>query len=1482
MNPFDAVGNFFGGLFGKKKKEDEHFVRPQIAVKQAPSQRVSISQAPTVSVKMPGSLVQEDNQRDLPVRLNLGGVQVDQTPEPRPAMAADMNTTPAKPVGMRIEAPKPVGIPLDLTRRTAPAPAPEKPTGTKIEQLLPSALRGLAKGTTDLGSFVVDAGSHIVDNGLGKNGIGGIFGQDWSPHLVEKSQGITKTLNDTSEFLENRQIEKNGADPVNNLIFSAGQFVDPAVAVGAAGKVLIGGTELLGGVRPIKSLVPQPGEVGVNTAEQVAPTINRVGETPIAPLAPNKMTLDDAVDDIETPRDPGSPITSSPTTNKPPAITSPNRPAEAAPTVQMPQTVVPQVAGNTPPVIQAPVIPNAAMPVISKPLKTVDEAVADIEKNLDEATVQPAAQPPAVEVLNVESPQAAKTREIAEAQVPVAPVSDAQLAQQAINDAPTDAIADELGTIGRKAAAEGRLNNDVDAQDLSNRVGNAIEAEANKLGTTWEDINKKVQAAWSQGKKDFREAGLTQEEFNVARKAADELSLLRSRVDPSLLKEGHVGQFYSPRQAKDTEFTQDLVNEISRKGGGSGLRDNELDLSTQPYRQAVRRYSNAPEAMGDQLVDSLENKIVKDALGNENVVPTGLKVPDDVKAAFKEDLKPYVQAQDDAIRAADAGDINGIDKALAEGDKAIDDALNQMAARLPKDTQEARDAIGALIAERRGYMQSTARTNMFTNIVNRMFDQAQKAIVNFGDQALPLVNKISNKITGTAQPGIATDRLSTKLSKKYAKGTLINQQNRNFMTNVRLAGANARNPLTKTLAKADAAYRAAGTYMTSLGDMSTNAVKATNLTILAKGRAEGLKTADELEAYLIENINSPEYMDIYRNMTNQYSGYIGMPQTLTSTGEKGGKISDFMSKIDNAAKNALDKTPLPNRVKQELNDLLMPAITGFAGATSRVAAKQLNALALGAPNIYRGLKMAASDSPNAKAIGQIMISRSIIDGVLAGGVMTGGALLGSNGQWTGSYPEDPNERARWESEGITANSFAFDVGGKTVYVQPGRILGVLALPMVLPAVIADSMKNGTEPGEAIGEVIHGTIGQFNENLGADAIIGHIGDVKDLIDGNESERAAAQKSLTNMLGYSISNVNFAAGLQNNAAAALDPYKRDTSGGIVDVIKNRNPVTRPSLDIKTDNLGNPIANNSQMTLGAAALTVGDGQGTDKPTQNEDGSANLETEINRLAKAKFEVMPARDVKNSNSQEDAKTLMGSKLYENADDEKKAEYLKKTLLGTETKDINKSLDATDRSALIEHKLQTEDQRKKWLESNDNAASYYAADYNNAKANDTLTSDDENLENKEGAKYRMVRAQVNKEFNADNALKQMYEDVSETEWKAMTDPESEDFDPDTAARLLAYDDARTKAGVSGKSSTSKKNKYALKTGKGGSGSGGGSGSDKFAFASLPSSLIGNTANSSKGYDDGAPTFKPIADLRTAKGAQIPKGRTISVKKGIQI
>lgn len=205
--------------------------------------------------------------------------------------------------------------------------------------------------------------------------------------------------------------------------------------------------------------------------------------------------------------------------------------------------------------------------------------------------------------------------------------------------------------------------------------------------------------------------------------------------------------------------------------------------------------------------------------------------------------------------------------------------------------------------------------------------------------------------------------------------------------------------------------------------------------------------------------------------------------------------------------------------------------------------------------------------------------------------------------------------------------------------------------------------------------------------------------------------------------------------------------------------------------------------------------------------------------------------------------------------------------------DISPDLPDSEKETLKEFTRQGQ-KSDAWLEDNTNNANYQTAVYNNAKANGTLQPKaDEDLSNPKGLKYKAVEAQVDAKVNATYELKKTYGDTSQAEFKAMLNPKSDLYDTDTAEIIYNYDQARVAAGLPPKYNLAKAQKELAGAG----------GKKDFAFASLPASLVGGSSNSGGGsYAKNAPTFTPIADLQAPTGAAIPKGRTISVKKGIQL
>lgn len=1231
---------------------------------------------------------------------------------------------------------------------------------------------------------------------------------------------------------------------------------------------------------------------------------------------------------IETPREPANPITTSPTTYKEPAITSPNRPAvqapapaeipRAAPTVEPPviapaERIATQPVATQPAVVAKPVggvvesreIPQYVSPV--KNNKTASVAGTNSAKyatgdaNLDNIVHDSivahkgtagtaAARSEALTNAGITAEQQAKIRNLAVANVDKDTGIISDVGKQQISDvlngttastvskkvAPVSTVkpptttapatTSELGSISKDAVSKGAIKSDADAAAVGQQVSDAIDKAAIDAGSTWEKISKKLHAANADPKiKTYADAGLTKEEAAVAQKAATEADFVRGRIDPSL-KGGGSQDFYAPKQSVDEvgssqAYDPNLVNELHRDKKGGGIPASEVDHTTTPYNHYIRRYLNAADAGTSRIKGMVE----ADGEG----VATGAKLTPKAEADVHGHIQKMVDAHDEAARLTASGDIAGANKAIDQADKSITDAIKTASNDIPKNVSGRQAIIKNLTDMREAYSQTMMRTLGFSNVVNRVADQAQKATIVLTNKAIPIANKVSGAIVKNAVGADASLSAvggdARSLARQYSKGTLRNQLNRNFKASVSLAGV-GRNPIVKGIAKADAAIRGVGTYITGAGDLSTEAAKLANMKILGDAQEAGITDRVGMEKYLRDNLTSPEYKDAYNRAEGTMAGYIGLPDATVSVDSAAGKVASGLSKhVDNAITTGLTKIGVPNRVARELNDTIMPTLSGFAGATARIGGKALNGLALGLPQINAALKLAKTGMPGATEQAQLMISRSLIDVVSTGGVIAGGALLGSQGHWTGGYPSDPNEQARWAKDGITPDSFEFDAGDKKFYVQPGRILGALAIPLN----VAAALSSGQNPADAATE----TINQFVDNLGGSSIIKHIADVSALLNGNDADKARAAKSLQTSLVPST-------GLAGNIANWTDGSKR-TADNALDTLKSRIPGARETLPVSVDSRGNPIPNTKQISGGSSIVAVAPNNGASNSQADP-----VNSEIERLATVtgadgkKLEITPttsATNATNKNTQTLASALLNDPIYQKADDNGKAGMLKDVLQGTSTKGISTDISPVDQQALLDHKILGDAKAGVWLDDNKNASAYYTADYNNQKASGTLTQADEDITNAKGAKYKAVAAQVDSQQKATYQLKNNYGNTSQSEFKAMLNPKSDTFDTEAAQKLYDYDQARVAAGLPPKYNLAK----AEKSGSGG----GGSGSKSFAFANLPSSLVGTGSTGSggsSGYAKDAPLFTPIAALKAPTGTAIPKGRTISVTKGVKV
>jgi hypothetical protein len=224
-------------------------------------------------------------------------------------------------------------------------------------------------------------------------------------------------------------------------------------------------------------------------------------------------------------------------------------------------------------------------------------------------------------------------------------------------------------------------------------------------------------------------------------------------------------------------------------------------------------------------------------------------------------------------------------------------------------------------------------------------------------------------------------------------------------------------------------------------------------------------------------------------------------------------------------------------------------------------------------------------------------------------------------------------------------------------------------------------------------------------------------------------------------------------------------------------------------KTDTLGNPISSGSPSSrLLSLALP---GYNAADQTDSTGNIDPVKGKIDRLAKAGFETMPAQDIKNKQSQTDAKLLMGTDIYTNADDQTKADMLHKALLGTATSNINAKLTPEQRTSLIEATILTGDQRTAWLENVQNAKGYYVATLANKQANGTLTAADRDLQSTGSDAYKAVLYGLADNMGLTPDDLQVYKDTSKSEFNNMSAGELKN-------KLAALDAALAGAGATNK------------------------------------------------------------------------------------
>jgi len=543
-------------------------------------------------------------------------------------------------------------------------------------------------------------------------------------------------------------------------------------------------------------------------------------------------------------------------------------------------------------------------------------------------------------------------------------------------------------------------------------------------------------------------------------------------------------------------------------------------------------------------------------------------------------------------------------------------------------------------------------------------------------------------------------------------------------------------------------------------------------------------------------------------VTNMYAGYARAAAGLGSGIAKS-------SKIETVIKNGISdfiSGGNPNQVSEFASKLLTRMTVGFPSAVGRTIVEGGKRALLGAPT---ALKLFTKEARNNPAVRAQLIKESIKQ---FGTGATVGAIfynLGQQGLVTGAYPSDPEERARWQREGITENSIKI---GENYYQLPAY-LGSAALPAIFAATLG---RNNGDTMTSAKEVAGG--------LASIMPTDQISNWLDVLNGRTDLAKFASQTGASV----VRAVTPLGALLNQVAKSFDPTQNDTNSGtalenFVSKIQSGIPGASNALPDKVDDTGNTLMNPNPVALafGASSTTQ------DKGVQHTD---ELNTQTNSTIQSMADAGAFADPNLQAVLTDDKTKL---IYKNIVDGKQA-----------TPDDITSLQKAMVKGVSERGEDTAYLEKEQYDTNVTALTVKR----NMMAADPTTKPSD-LKKMDVA---ISRGKVYRDNTIPYDIIKSYEDTSVSEWRSLGDPQSDSYDPEMYIKMWAIDELMAKSGVSYNKTDLSKQKFSAK--KAGSGSGSGSRSFSSDFGTLKAGT-------------GAPNVQKY-DTIDAKSGSVPVIQTV--------
>lgn len=467
-----------------------------------------------------------------------------------------------------------------------------------------------------------------------------------------------------------------------------------------------------------------------------------------------------------------------------------------------------------------------------------------------------------------------------------------------------------------------------------------------------------------------------------------------------------------------------------------------------------------------------------------------------------------------------------------------------------------------------------------------------------------------------------------------------------------------------------------------------------------------------------------------------------------------------------------------SKMLQGASKLLMRLSVGFPTATGNFLYQSSKRLTAGLPSyLEMGAKLAKGDKLGAAQA----FDRGLKETGSGLAILGLGAALGSQDLITGAYPDDPDERARWEREGISENSIK--IGGAWYPIPQGA--GMFGLPLLTGAAIGRSGSEGVKDMY--------TPKHLAKLLPTDQIQGFL----NMASGN-----GAPQDFKNFVASTVRASTPLGALLNQIAKSTDSSKNDTTtkslgANIIDQIASGIPGVNNAMDIpdKTDDAGNVIKNPKpwQIALGATSATQGAG---------EERSAEIDKKISDQVDSL----------------DKYGLLDDKNMDGVLEEKGLEAYNKLKTG-------KKIDESDIKAIKEGLVKgvsSEGTDTAYLERGEYDTNLAVLKLKRDLMKEDKTTKPSSIKDIDTA---IKRGEIYKEGKVPYDMIDAYQHTSVEEWRKMGDPEDDSYDPDMYQKLWAIDERMTKAGVSYKKGALDKQKYYAKQTKGRGGRARGDGTD---------------------------------------------------------